>query len=72
MTWSRMDWESRMPPAARRAMAVRACCVGGDAVSLDDAGQLGGDDVLGDRMELEALAAGGDGRQDFVGLGRRG
>ena len=45
--------------------------VGRDTVGLDDAGELGGDDFFRDRMELQALAAGSNGRQNLIRLGRR-
>ena len=45
--------------------------VGRDAVGLDDARQLGGDDLFRDRVELQALAARRDRRQHLVGFGRR-
>ena len=45
--------------------------IGRDTVGLDNTRQLGGDDLLGDRVEFEPLATRSDGRQDLVGLGRR-
>ena len=41
-----------------------------DALGLSDLGKLIDDDGIGNRAKLKALAAGNDGRQHFVGLGR--
>ena len=69
--WSSIDSASRKPPSAPRAMASAASRRKLDLFQPGDLLQMRGDERGRDAAQVEALAAGQDGGQHLLRLGRR-